>query len=157
MLVSPVTFHGALLSPCSGWKLTYVAGFLEMCHPRCVRSVIQCCSVYISIYIHTVMSTTILLLLTIYRIQLHVAALYVGHHQVVQRIIYCILTFCWPCILIYLSKYLTNLIHKICFRISFISYLYMFRAHVLIIKRSKLHYTASGIITHVGVMIPEAA
>jgi len=27
---------------------------------------------------------------------------------------------------------------------------------VLITKRSKLHYTASGIITPVGVMIPEA-
>ena len=27
------------------------------------------------------------------------------------------------------------------------SHLYMFRAHVLIIRRSKLHYTASGIIT----------
>jgi len=43
----------------------------------------------------------------------------------------------------------------------------MFRAHVLIIWRSKLHYTASGIITPIGrrlvhrgppigVMIPEA-
>ena len=42
------------------------------------------------------------------------------------------------------------------FTISFISCLYMFRAHVLIIRRSKLHYTASGIITPVGVMIPEA-
>jgi len=30
---------------------------------------------------------------------------------------------------------------------KFISCLYMFRAHVLIIRRSKLHYTASGIIT----------
>ena len=58
-----------------------------------------------------------------------------------------------------------------------VSCLYMFRAHVLIIRRSKLHYTASGIITPVtpigvmmskfhytvsgiitpiGVMIPEA-
>jgi len=43
-----------------------------------------------------------------------------------------------------------------CFTISFISCLYMFRAHVLIIRRSKLHYTASGIITPIGVMIPEA-
>ena len=35
-----------------------------------------------------------------------------------------------------------------CFTISFISCLYMFRAHVLIIiRRSKLHYTASGNIT----------
>ena len=40
--------------------------------------------------------------------------------------------------------------HKICFTISFISCLYMFRAHVLIIRRSKLHYTVSGIITLVG-------
>ena len=41
----------------------------------------------------------------------------------------------------------------------------MFRAHVFIIRMSKLHYTASGIITPVGgrlrrpptgVMIPEA-
>ena len=39
--------------------------------------------------------------------------------------------------------------HKMCFTISFISCLYMFRAHVLIIRRSKLHYTASGIITPV--------
>jgi hypothetical protein len=37
--------------------------------------------------------------------------------------------------------------NKICFTISFISCLYMFRAHVLIITRSKLLYTASGIIT----------
>jgi len=29
----------------------------------------------------------------------------------------------------------------------------MFRAHVLIIRRSKLHYTASGIITPIGVMM----
>ena len=26
----------------------------------------------------------------------------------------------------------------------------MFRAHVLIIRWSELHYTASGIITHIG-------
>jgi len=31
----------------------------------------------------------------------------------------------------------------------------MFRAHVLNIRWSKLHYTASGIITPIGVMIPE--
>jgi len=36
---------------------------------------------------------------------------------------------------VYLSQYLTNLMHKICFTISFISCLYMFRAHVLIIRR----------------------
>ena len=33
---------------------------------------------------------------------------------------------------------------------KFISCLYMFRANVLIIRRSKLHYTASGIITPIG-------
>jgi len=62
----------------------------------------------------------------------------------------CFLTFCWPCISVYLSQYLTNLMHKICFTIRFISCLYMFRAHVLIIRRSKLQYTASGIITPIG-------
>jgi len=51
------------------------------------------------------------------------------------------LTFCWPCISVYLSQYLTNLMHKICFTVSFISFLYMFLAHVLIIRRSKSHYT----------------
>ena len=39
---------------------------------------------------------------------------------------------------------------------KFISCLYMFRTHVLIIRSSKLHYTASGIIIPIGVMIPEA-
>ena len=33
---------------------------------------------------------------------------------------------------------------------KFISCLYMFRAHVLIVRRSKLHYTVSGIITPIG-------
>ena len=56
----------------------------------------------------------------------------------------------------FLSHYLTNLMHKICFTISFILCLYMFQAHVLIIRRSKLHYTASGVITPIGAMIPEA-
>jgi len=50
----------------------------------------------------------------------------------------------------FLFHYLTNLMHKICFTISFISCLYMFRAHVLIIRRSKLYYTASGIIKPIG-------
>ena len=61
-----------------------------------------------------------------------------------------ILTFCWPCISVYLSQYLTNLMHNICFTISFISCLYMFRAQMLIIRKSKVHYTASGIITPIG-------
>jgi len=33
---------------------------------------------------------------------------------------------------------------------------YFMPLNVLIIRRSKLHYTASGIITPIGVMIPEA-
>jgi len=37
--------------------------------------------------------------------------------------------------------------HKFLFYNKFIIYLYMFRAHVLIIRRSKLYYTVSGIIT----------
>jgi len=40
---------------------------------------------------------------------------------------------------------LTNLMHQI-FN-EFISCLYMFRAHVLIVRRPKLYYTTSGIIT----------
>jgi len=40
--------------------------------------------------------------------------------------------------------------HKILFLNKFISCLYMFRARVLIIRKSKLYYTASGIITPIG-------
>ena len=39
---------------------------------------------------------------------------------------------------------------------KFISSVYMFQAHVLIVRGSKLYYTVSGIITPIGVMIPEA-
>ena len=55
-----------------------------------------------------------------------------------------------------LSQYLTNLMHKSSFTIRFISCLYMIRAYMLIIRRSKLHYTDSGIITAIVVKIPEA-
>ena len=57
---------------------------LKVCHPRCVRSITQSCSVYISIYTYS-HDTTILQLVSIYDTQLHVSALYAGHHQVVQR------------------------------------------------------------------------
>jgi hypothetical protein len=40
--------------------------------------------------------------------------------------------------------------HKILFNNKFILFLYMFRANVLIIRRSKLHYTTSGIIIPIG-------
>jgi len=40
--------------------------------------------------------------------------------------------------------------HKILFYRKFISRLYMFRAHVFIIRKSKLYYSAYGIITPIG-------
>ena len=53
-------------------------------------------------------------------------------HVIIGETLDKILTFCWPCcISVYLSQYLTNLMHKLCFTISFISCLYMFRTHVL--------------------------
>ena len=44
----------------------------------------------------------------------------------------------------------TNLMHKICFIISLFNASTCFEHHVLIVRRSKLYYTASGIITPVG-------
>ena len=48
--------------------------------------------------------------------------------------------------------------HKICFTISLFHASTCFEHHVLIVRRSKLYFTASGIITPIpiGVMIPEA-
>jgi len=46
--------------------------------------------------------------------------------------------------------------HKICFTISLFHASTCFEHRVLIIRRSKLYYTASGIITPIGLMIPEA-
>ena len=86
---------------------------------------------------------------------LHVFLISATHGE--EQFVYLSITpffFLLTCISVYSSQYLTNLMHKICFTVSFISCLYMFRAHVLIIRRSKFHYTASGIITPVGVMIP---
>ena len=40
--------------------------------------------------------------------------------------------------------------HKICFTISLVHASTCFEHHVLIVRRSKLYYTASGIITPVG-------
>jgi len=36
-----------------------------------------------------------------------------------EKLLSRILTFCWPCISVYLSQYLTNLMHKILFHIKF--------------------------------------
>jgi len=49
-----------------------------------------------------------------------------AHHQEVKIVLHSC-----PCISVYLSHYLTNLMHKICFTISFILCLYNFRAHSL--------------------------
>jgi hypothetical protein len=46
--------------------------------------------------------------------------------------------------------------HKICFTISVFNASTCFEHHVLIVRRSKLYYTAFGFITPIGVMIPEA-
>ena len=56
------------------------------------------------------------------------------------------------CVLVnrHLSLQLTNLMHKICFTISLFHASSCFEHHVLIVRRSKLYYTASGIITPVG-------
>ena len=61
--------------------------------------------------------------------------------------LYVHLTFCWPCMSVYLSQFLTKLMYKILFYSKFISCFYMFRAHVFNVRSSKLHYTASGIVT----------
>jgi len=42
-----------------------------------------------------------------------------------------------------------------CFTISLLHVSTCFEHYVLIIRRSKFYYTASGIITPIGVMIPE--
>ena len=47
-------------------------------------------------------------------------------------------------------KRLTNLMHKICFTIGLFHASICFEHHVVIVRRSKLYYTASGIITLVG-------
>ena len=47
-------------------------------------------------------------------------------------------------------KRLTNLMHKICFTISLFHASTCFEHYVLIVRRSKLYYTASGIITPIG-------
>ena len=52
--------------------------------------------------------------------------------------------------------YILFLSEGFCFTISLFHASTCFEHYVLIIRRSKLHYTASGIIRPIGVMIPEA-
>jgi len=82
---------------------------LKVCHPLCVRPITQRCSVYIYIYIHTVMNTIILQLVAIYNIQLHVSTLYVGHHQVVQRTLLSDYT---VCVVIYITLLIVILLYS---------------------------------------------
>ena len=70
---------------------------------------------------------------------------------VIRNMLEQILIFCWPCISIYLFINI-NQLDALNF-IMFISSLYMFRAHVLVVRRAKLYYTVSGIIKPIGVMI----
>ena len=74
-----------------------------------------------------------------------------AHRQEVKIVLYSLWyhhTYRWP------SR--ANLMHKICFTISLFHASACFEHHVLIVRRSKLYYTASCIITLIGVMIPEA-
>jgi len=57
---------------------------------------------------------------------------------------------------IFVSAINQNDAQNFCFIISLFYASTYFEHHVLIIRRPKLHYTASGIITPIGVMIPEA-
>ena len=43
--------------------------------------------------------------------------------------------------------------HKICFTISSFHASTCFEHHMLIVRRSKLYYTSSGIITPIGVLL----
>jgi len=63
------------------------------------------------------------------------------------------LTFCWPCNSCLFISVINQLdAQNFCFTVSLFHASTCFE-HVLIIRRSKLHYTASGIITPIDVMI----
>ena len=66
--------------------------------------------------------------------------------------------FCFTVSLFHASTCFTiSLFHaSACFTISLFHASACFEHHMLIIRKSKLYYTASGIITPIGVMIPEA-
>ena len=59
---------------------------------------------------------------------------------------------------VYLSIFISviNQFDALNFTISLFHASTCFEHHVLIVRRSKLYYTASGIITLIGVMIPDA-
>jgi len=61
-------------------------------------------------------------------------------------------TFFYVLLTVHLSIFISviNQLDAQNFCFKFISCLYMFQAHVLIIRRSKLHYKTSGIITRIG-------
>ena len=57
------------------------------------------------------------------------------------------LKFCWPCICLFISVINQLDVQNFCFTISSFHASTCFEHYVLIIRRSKLHYTAAGIIT----------
>ena len=64
---------------------------------------------------------------------------------------FCFLMFCWLCVSVYFILAINQLdAQKICCAISFFHASTCFEHHVLIVRRSKLCYTNSGIITPVG-------
>jgi len=65
-----------------------------------------------------------------------------GRENKNKKIVF-VLTFCWPCISVINQLDAQNF----CFTMSIFHAFICFEHHVLIIRRSKLHYTASGIIT----------
>ena len=54
-------------------------------------------------------------------------------------------TYRWP--------FPAQVVHKICFTVSLFHASTCFEYHVLIVRRSKLYYTDSGIIAPIGVMM----
>jgi len=107
---------------------------------------------------------TQLQLTNVYHIISYHISYYISYHVISYRIPYHnhIISYHIISYIMYHIIYCITLYHIISYHISynnqldaqnflfynkFISCLYMFRAHVLIIRRSKLHYTASGIIT----------
>ena len=74
--------------------------------------------------------------------------LWLSSYQLVQHL-QLVLIFYRPCISISLFISI-NQLDALNFYNKFISSLYMFRAHVLIVRRPKLYYTTSGIITPIS-------
>jgi len=73
---------------------------------------------------------------------------------IVYKIQCCVID--WHVVFIFISVISQLDAQNVCFTVSLFHASTCFEHHVLIIRRSKLHYTASGNITPIGVMLPEA-